>query len=199
MTALVLSKLRRRASTSRNAPKFLVLMCLGNSQTAKKGNADPSVSPGALSQFFRQVCGLDFLSRKRVVSGDHIWFTFRDQDEGAVQYEQSRNEGKVMTGSARKSRNRRIARSSTQRLEARVSAEQKLLFQRAAALRGVSLTDFMIESMREAAVETVEKHDRMRLTAAERRLFVEALLNPPAPNEALRSATKRYYKMIGAD
>jgi|SRR5215469_6629668 len=100
-----------------------------------------------------------------------------------------------MAGAARKLRNRRTAQSA-QRLEARVSAEQKLFFQRAAALRGVSLTDFMIQSMREAAVKTVEEHDLMKLTAAEREIFVEVLLNPPAPNQALRLATKRYHKMV---
>ncbi|HEV2991383.1 MAG TPA: DUF1778 domain-containing protein [Candidatus Angelobacter sp.] len=101
-----------------------------------------------------------------------------------------------MASTARKLRNRRIAQNSTERLEARVSAEQKQLFRQAAALRGVSLTDFIIESMREAAVKTVEEHDVMRLTAAERKIFIEALMNPPAPNDALRSATKRYYKMV---
>jgi uncharacterized protein (DUF1778 family) len=101
-----------------------------------------------------------------------------------------------MAGTVRKEGNRRIAQSSTQRLEARVSAEQKLFFQRAAALRGVSLTDFMIDSMREAAVKTVEEHDLLRLTAAEREIFVNVLLNPPDPNEALRLATKRYKKML---
>jgi uncharacterized protein (DUF1778 family) len=28
------------------------------------------------------------------------------------------------------------------------------------------------------------------------RIFIEALLNLPEPNEAMRSATKRYYDMI---
>ena len=102
-----------------------------------------------------------------------------------------------MASTARKLRNRRTAQHSTKRLEARVPAEQKLFFQRAAALRGVSLTNFMIESMREAAVKTVEEHDVMRLTAAERNVFIEVLMNPPAPNESLRLATKRYYKMVG--
>ena len=102
-----------------------------------------------------------------------------------------------MTVRTRKSRNRRTVQSSTERLEARVPSEQKSFFQRAAALRGVSLTDFMIESMQQAAVKAVEEHDLLKLTAAERQIFIDALLNPPDPNEALRSATKRYYKMVG--
>lgn len=101
-----------------------------------------------------------------------------------------------MAGSTGKLRKRRNPRSSTQRLEARVSAEQKSFFQRAATLRGVSLTDFMIESIQQAAAKAVEEHDVMKLTAAERQIFIEVLLNPPEPPEALRSATKRYYDTI---
>lgn len=95
-----------------------------------------------------------------------------------------------------KQRSRRRAKISTKRLEARVSSEQKLFFQRAAALRGVSLTDFMIESMQQAAVKTLEEHNLMKLTDAESRIFVQVLLNPPPPNQALRLATERYHRMM---
>src|SRR5205807_7543197 len=101
-----------------------------------------------------------------------------------------------MVGTARKVGNQRTSRKDTQRLEARVSAEQKMFFQQAAALRGVSLTDFMIDSMREAAVRTVEEHDLLRLTATERKIFLDVLLNPPPPNEPLRLATNRHTKMV---
>ncbi|HXZ79147.1 MAG TPA: DUF1778 domain-containing protein [Terriglobales bacterium] len=85
-----------------------------------------------------------------------------------------------------------------ERLEARVSAEQKLFFKRAASLRGVSLTEFMINSMREAAMKTIEEHKVLTLGISERKIFVEALLNPPAPNEALQLATKRYKQMVAS-
>ena len=97
-----------------------------------------------------------------------------------------------MAGRARKTQ------TATERLEARVVPEQKALFQRAAALRGVSLKAFMIDSMREAAVKTLEQHEQLKLTIEERQNFIEALLNPPSPNEALRSATRRYNKLAGS-
>jgi len=104
--------------------------------------------------------------------------------------------GRIVARMAAKSGSRRAAQNSMQRLEARVPAEQKLFFKRAASLRGVSLTDFMIDSMREAAVKAVEEHELMKLGAKERKVFVEALLSPPAPNKALRLATKRYKQMV---
>ena len=41
--------------------------------------------------------------------------------------------------------------AKVERLEARVSREQKALFQRAAEIQGRTLTDFMIASVHEAA------------------------------------------------
>ncbi|HWR16169.1 MAG TPA: DUF1778 domain-containing protein [Terriglobales bacterium] len=87
-------------------------------------------------------------------------------------------------------------RSGTERLEARIGADQKRFFQRAASLRGISLTEFMVASMHEAALKTVEEHALLTLTAHEQQVFVDTLLNPPAPNRALRMATERYDRMV---
>ena len=78
------------------------------------------------------------------------------------------------------------------RIEARVSPEQKELFERAAAIEGVTLTDFAISSMQRAAARVVQEHTVMELSLRNQRAFVEALQNPPEPNEALREAAKAY-------
>ncbi len=101
-----------------------------------------------------------------------------------------------MSATARKSRNKQDEPGpATARLEARISKPQKVLFERAATLRGQTLTDFVIESLREAAVKTVEEHNFIRLTIEDQRRFVEALMSPPAPNTALKKAAQRYRKM----
>jgi len=78
------------------------------------------------------------------------------------------------------------------RLEARVSAEQKALFLRAATLQGRSLTDFLVSSAQEAAAKTVRDYEMMTLTGRDREAFVSALLDPPAPGKRLRAAARRY-------
>lgn len=88
-------------------------------------------------------------------------------------------------------------RSRSERLEARVSMEQKTLFIRAATLQGRSLTDFLVASAQEAAIETVRTHDALRLSERDRRAFVSALLAPPAPAETLEQAAKRYRERTG--
>jgi len=111
--------------------------------------------------------------------------------------ESSVTEVNFMAPRARRYANRANKASTSERLEARVPREQKLFFQRAAALRGVSLTDFMIESLHTAAVLTIEEHDVLRLSLEDKRRFVDGLMNPPAPNEALKRAAERHQRMQG--
>lgn len=82
------------------------------------------------------------------------------------------------------------------RLEARVSPEQKALFERAAALQGQSLTDFLVQSAQSTAEEVIRTHEIITLTKQDAARLVEALLNPPEPNEALRSAFQRHDELV---
>jgi len=79
-----------------------------------------------------------------------------------------------------------------ERLEARVSHETKTLCQKAAAIQGRSLTDFVVHSAVEAATRTVRENELMQLTRRDRAAFVEALLNAPAPNAKLQRAARRH-------
>jgi uncharacterized protein (DUF1778 family) len=99
-----------------------------------------------------------------------------------------------MGATARKYVHRRPSNGS-ERLEARISSEQKVFFQRAAAIRGLTFTDFIVESLQQAAVRTVEEHSVLKLDLEDREKFVDALTNPPAPNKALQTAAKRYRRM----
>jgi uncharacterized protein (DUF1778 family) len=82
-------------------------------------------------------------------------------------------------------------------LEARISSEQKALFQRAAELQGRTLTDFVIASVHESAVKAIAELEAVRLTSAESLAFAEALLHPREPILELRAAAERYRKMVG--
>ncbi len=86
----------------------------------------------------------------------------------------------------------------TARLEARATAAQKALFQRAATLTGRSLTEFLISSAQEVALRTVREHELMTLSERDRKTFVGAVLQAPAPGRRLRQAAARYRKATGA-
>jgi uncharacterized protein (DUF1778 family) len=87
--------------------------------------------------------------------------------------------------------------SKVERLEARISKEQKELFQRAAELQGRTLTDFVISSVLDAAKRAIQEHEMMTLSVRDREVFVEALLNPPDPSNKLQAAAQRYRQKMG--
>lgn len=78
-----------------------------------------------------------------------------------------------------------------QRLETRISPEQKDVIVRAAEVKGQSLTDFVVQSAYQAAQEALARQRQWELSEEDARLFVDTLMNPPAPNTALREAARR--------
>ena len=84
-----------------------------------------------------------------------------------------------------------------ERLEARVSPEMKALFQEAAALEGLSLTEFVVNSAAEAAKRTIREREFLDLSKRDRAVFVEALLHPPTPNARLQQAAQHYEQVFG--
>jgi len=80
------------------------------------------------------------------------------------------------------------------RLEARTTRAQKKLFEKAAAIQGVSLTDFMLVNLQEAATRIVFERQNIRLTERDSRSFVKALLSPTSPGQKLKGAARRYKK-----
>jgi uncharacterized protein (DUF1778 family) len=83
-----------------------------------------------------------------------------------------------------------------ERLEARLSPDTKALFQEAATIQGRSLTDFVVNSALEAAKRTVRQNEWVELSRRDRIAFVEALLNPPLPNDRLRRAIERHNQTV---
>ncbi|MFP4182013.1 MAG: DUF1778 domain-containing protein [Thiohalospira sp.] len=88
----------------------------------------------------------------------------------------------------------------TERLEARMTAEQKALLMRAAELGGRSLTDFVLQAAQEAARETIREHEAtsaMVLGEQDRQAFVAALMEDAEPGDRLKTAAQRYRQETG--
>ncbi len=83
------------------------------------------------------------------------------------------------------------------RLEARVSPTQKSVLQRAAALSGRTLSEFVVASAQEAAMKVIQDHEMIRLSRTEQLAFVKQLLAPPTPGARLRKAAAAYKKRLG--
>lgn len=86
--------------------------------------------------------------------------------------------------------------AKTERLEARASVLEKDVIQRAADLEGCSLSEFIVSRAYEAAREVIRAQEVLTLSPRASRAFVEALLDPPAPNEHLRAAFAGYRQRV---
>ncbi|MCH8917610.1 MAG: DUF1778 domain-containing protein [Alphaproteobacteria bacterium] len=83
-----------------------------------------------------------------------------------------------------------------ERVNVRLSSSVKSTLEYAAAVSGRSVSDFIVSSALRAAHEAIENHERMKLIAEDRVVFMRALSKPPAPNKALRDAAKSHKKIL---
>jgi uncharacterized protein (DUF1778 family) len=83
-----------------------------------------------------------------------------------------------------------------ERLDARVSREEKEMIETAASLRGTSASDFVRMVTKEAALNTIREHELLILAGRSKQVFVEALLNPPKPNDKALAAARRLKEEI---
>ena len=88
-------------------------------------------------------------------------------------------------------------RTRSERLETRVTAEQKSLIERAAALQGRTVTDFVLTSVQDAARRAIEEHQQLELSMRDSEVFVDALLNPKPVGDRLRETVRRYREATG--
>jgi uncharacterized protein (DUF1778 family) len=83
-----------------------------------------------------------------------------------------------------------VSTTRDSRLELRLASDEKAIIERAAALSGSNTTDFVRSIMLTAARETVRMHEVIKLTADGSRVSVEAIIDPPEPNEHLRALAR---------
>lgn len=86
--------------------------------------------------------------------------------------------------------------NDTARLEARIPAHVYDTMQRAARLRGMTLTGYLLATAGEDARRVVEEAEVMRMAREDQVRFAEALVDPPKPNARLVRAAKRHRRVI---
>lgn len=83
------------------------------------------------------------------------------------------------------------------RLDLCIASEDKAIIDREAALTGSNTTDFVRSTILAAAREAIRTHEVIRLAADGSRVLVEALINPPDPNEHLRALAEEFGATVG--
>ena len=87
--------------------------------------------------------------------------------------------------------------SRQERIEARLTNEQKALVSRAAALEGLSISSFIVQRAVDSAVRAIERHEVVRLSAEDSQRIAEARLDPPEPAPAVIDAACMYREVMG--
>jgi uncharacterized protein (DUF1778 family) len=83
-----------------------------------------------------------------------------------------------------------------ERLGFRVDEPTKALIERAAQLERRKLTDFCMTALTEAARRTIAEHESIVLSARDRAVFFDTLVNPPTPNERLERAFEEHKRRV---
>jgi uncharacterized protein (DUF1778 family) len=84
-------------------------------------------------------------------------------------------------------------RTEKARFDARLTQQQKQLFEQAAAAAGFkTLSDFVLQAAQEKATAVLSQQQQMVLSAEAQKRFFDLIENPPEPNEYLKAAWKEY-------
>ena len=80
-----------------------------------------------------------------------------------------------------------------ERVEIRISAYDKRIFQKAQKLSGdKSFSSFIVRIVKEQSEEIVAKKDRIISSERDRKIFFDAVFGSGTPNQNLVEAAKRY-------
>ncbi|EAT6371995.1 DUF1778 domain-containing protein [Salmonella enterica] len=82
-----------------------------------------------------------------------------------------------------------------QRIDLRLNEDDKHMIEEAAALTNQSISQFMVSTASERAAEVIDQHRRQLLNEESWNLVMEAITNPPAPNDRLKRAVKRLQEL----
>ena len=81
------------------------------------------------------------------------------------------------------------------RIDARLSVDEKALFERAASLGGFrSLTEFILRAATIRAEEIIQEKEQVLASKRDSEIFFKAILKPESPNKALMNAAKKYFE-----
>ena len=82
-----------------------------------------------------------------------------------------------------------------QRIDLRLNEDDKHMIEEAAAMTNQSISQFMVSTASERAAEVIDQHRRLLLNEKSWNLVMDAITNPPAPNDRLKRAANRLRKL----
>ncbi len=86
------------------------------------------------------------------------------------------------------------------RIDIRISKEQKELIKFASELKGFkNLTEFVVYCINNEANKIIIENNQILKSIEDKKIFLNAILNPPKPNSKLKKAQSNYLKFIDSN
>lgn len=82
------------------------------------------------------------------------------------------------------------------RITARIPHANRLIIERAAAVYGATLNQFIVQTALDRAGEILEREEVLRLSARDSQTFLAALENSPEPSAKLIEAMKAHSRLV---
>ncbi|EAC2145589.1 DUF1778 domain-containing protein [Salmonella enterica subsp. enterica] len=82
-----------------------------------------------------------------------------------------------------------------QRIDLRLNEDDKNMIEEAAAMTNQSISQFMVSTASERAAEVINQHRRLILNEESWDLVMDAISNPPLPDDRLKRSAKRLQKL----
>jgi len=84
------------------------------------------------------------------------------------------------------------ARKARERIDIRLRPEVKSLIEKAAHIKGLTITDFIVQTAVDNAKQTIRENETWTLERPDAEIFAAALTNPVSLGPQLTAAAKRY-------
>jgi uncharacterized protein (DUF1778 family) len=83
-----------------------------------------------------------------------------------------------------------------ERITARLPLSTRSLIERAAAIYGSSINQFIVQAAVERANEILHSMETVKLSSRDAQIFLDALANPPEPNKSLVDAVRAHRLLV---
>ena len=84
----------------------------------------------------------------------------------------------------------------SERINLRLSRTSKRRLEQAASVEGTTVSGFIVASALARAEEVIRDHDSVALERRDAEVFLDAIVNPPAPNRPLRAALEEHARRV---
>ncbi len=88
--------------------------------------------------------------------------------------------------------------TKSERVNLRLNETAKRRIEQAASFEGKTVSGFIVSSALENAEKAIQKRETMALDRRDAKRFFDAIVNPPAPNDKLRTAIDEHRKRVAS-